>query len=253
MAENSETTILEKTMRTPVNDTKLNEIIVAISTMSAEDLLEIEHVVICRRSELCTVVDREIVDALDVKLFERIRKHLVEQKLSGNNRDFSVYENFRDLISDEYFELPKLERWHRTNAGIPEYGDYPMCNSDDCWWSRHEDRLREYDGEYYMLVLDPSFGLCQVCYENDDDGDFEIDTINNLDTELACKFNEWNLEQSKKLRDSGAEDPLIINGKWIEYYMYVGDTMDDADIDAFVKESPQFCNLDTNEIHTNIQ
>lgn len=106
-----------------------------------------------------------------------------------------------EAIKKSYDKLPFNVRWDEVTIDFPSYGCTPRCSDDDCWYHGNMDRLGEYDGTSFELVIDRSINFCEICVQNADMCDEESEAIDNEICEIELKFDQWNIKRLQSQPD----------------------------------------------------
>lgn len=157
-------------MSSPVKN--LYEVKSIIPLMSLEELTELEKLIDEKITQL-TSQKQAAVEELRYRnfiqrWFERIYElytstyenratnEILEAKFSQNN--------IREAMVDAYYEFDIEERWIERKI-LPLYGELPYCCAEECEWTKSQDRLVEYDGSVFYLIIDENEEIfyCNKC------------------------------------------------------------------------------------------
>lgn len=153
--------------------------------------------------ELRALVDKRI------KNIEQLRKqearNKVDEKFYSNlfQKTLTLLNSKEKLstlkaLRHTYVDLPFEIRWEMVSLEIPEYGCTPKCCANECWYRGNRDRLNEYDGTSFELIIDRSVNFCDICVQDADMCDEEYDAMNDcLDCDTINKFEQWYINHMK--------------------------------------------------------
>jgi hypothetical protein len=91
-----------------------------------------------------------------------------------------------ECLTDAYYEFDIEERWIERKI-LPLYGELPYCCSENCGWVKIHDRLTEYDGSVYYLVIDDNEEtfFCDKCIGDIDCRDAEEELVISFENDFA--------------------------------------------------------------------
>jgi hypothetical protein len=104
----------------------------------------------------------------------------------------------KDKIKKEYWQLPWEKRWIHTylEEEVPR-GVRPPCQTDDCYWNGHMDRIGSYCDDVYLLALDEDVHFCEICVSNDFGEDEEWEVMLRWCSRIKLELAELEEEEEK--------------------------------------------------------
>lgn len=190
----------------------MNQIDDIVGLLHLDDLIKLRQKIDERIDSLNQRAKADVDDDesnLYYQLNQKIDK-LLSQKSIIDHIDY-----IKEIVHDAYVSLPFDVRWSKSILEKPEYGHLPHCSSNDCWFSRNRDRLREYNGTYYSLVIDEDVGFCENCVE--DMCDEECDAIDRNMINLIDGYDYYRINQLKQSNPKNAPSFIrLLNSKGCE-------------------------------------
>lgn len=91
-----------------------------------------------------------------------------------------------ECLTDAYYEFDIEERWIERKI-LPLYGELPYCCAENCGWVKIHDRLTEYDGSVYYLIIDDNEEtfFCDKCIGDIDCRDAEEELVISFENAFA--------------------------------------------------------------------